>query len=171
MISTRFNTGPPSFKIECKITRDFAAQCSMFNFKSWHQINTTLRNKAYRTWCQLILQLTVECLGGCLKLFYLIPWPHSNDPITMTPFTDSPKDVNLLAKTHPYKGIIYTILHCIFNDLQIRVLVIFNPRAKTAWSGMPMSQRLGWRVMVLRCDICSWRLPYNANIVYFCVHF
>ena len=30
VLSTQFNTCPPYFKVESKITHDFAAQCSMF---------------------------------------------------------------------------------------------------------------------------------------------
>ena len=32
MLSTRFNTCPPYFKVESKITRDVAAQCSLFPY-------------------------------------------------------------------------------------------------------------------------------------------
>jgi len=32
VLSTRFNTCPPYFKVESKITRDFAAQSSLFTY-------------------------------------------------------------------------------------------------------------------------------------------
>ena len=34
VLSTRFNTCLPYFKVESKITRDFAAQCSLFTYNS-----------------------------------------------------------------------------------------------------------------------------------------
>ena len=33
VLSTRFNICPPYFKVESKITRDFAAQCSILTYK------------------------------------------------------------------------------------------------------------------------------------------
>jgi len=34
VLLTQFNTCPPYSKVESKITRDFAAQCSLFTFSS-----------------------------------------------------------------------------------------------------------------------------------------
>jgi len=35
VLSTRFNTCLPYFKVESKITRDFEAQCSLFTYKGY----------------------------------------------------------------------------------------------------------------------------------------
>ena len=45
VLSTLFNTCPPYFKAESKITRDFAAQCSMFTYNCVINIVETNKTK------------------------------------------------------------------------------------------------------------------------------
>ena len=65
--STGFNTCPPYFKVESKITRDFAAQCSMFTCRCFVMFwfSVYLNNK----WYSIESKVTVK---GSLKLLFLL---------------------------------------------------------------------------------------------------
>jgi len=51
VLSTRLNTCPPYFKVESKIARDFAPQCSMFTYI---QVRIIV-NKWLWTWLEILL--------------------------------------------------------------------------------------------------------------------
>ena len=55
LLLTRFNTCPLYFKVESKITRDFAAQCSLFTYSQYYYLRAHL----------------VVCMYGYSSILYL----------------------------------------------------------------------------------------------------